>query len=53
MDLSHDTRTEMWLAEMASWHIPIRTLIAGLIILTAVASAILAILAASPTNIVP
>ena len=53
MDLSHDSRVQVWRAEIASWHIPIRTLIAALIVFAAVASAMFAILEASPTNFVP
>jgi hypothetical protein len=44
-------RAEVWRVEIASWHIPIRTLIVGLFLLMAVVSAILAILQESPTNL--
>ena len=39
--------------EIASWHIPIRSLVLALVVLAAAASALLAILEASPTNFVP
>jgi len=53
MGLPDDTRTQVWKAEIASWRIPVRTLILGLIILMAVASAISTMVHASPMNIVP
>jgi len=53
MSLPHHTRTQVWRAEMASWRIPVRTLIGAVIFFTTVASAVTVILEASPTNIVP
>jgi hypothetical protein len=53
MGLPDDTRTQVWKAEIASWRIPVRTLILALIILIAVASAVSTMVHASPTNIVP
>ena len=53
MGSPHDSRTEILRAEIANWHIPIRSLIVAVVVLAAAASALLAILEASPTNIVP
>ena len=53
MGSPHDSRTEVLRAEIASWHIPIRTLIMAVVVFAAVASALLAILEASPTNLAP
>jgi hypothetical protein len=47
------SRTEVLRAEIANWHIPIRSLFVAVVVLAAVASALLAILEASPTNFVP
>ena len=53
MDSPLDNRTEVLRAEIASWHIPIRTLILAVLVFAAVASALLAIIEASPTNFAP
>ena len=53
MGLPDNNRTQVWMAEIASWHVPIRTLLLALIILMAVASAVSMMVHASPTNIVP
>jgi hypothetical protein len=53
MGLPDDSRAQVWKAEIASWRIPVRTLILALIILIAVASAVSTMVHASPTNIVP
>ena len=53
MGLPDNSRTQVWMAEIASWHIPVRTLLVALIILMAVASAVSTILLGSPTNLVP
>ena len=47
------SRTEVLRAEIANWHIPIRTLLLAVLVFAAVASALLAILEASPTNFAP
>jgi hypothetical protein len=49
----HHSRIEVLRAELANWHIPIRTLIVAAVALAAVASALLSMLEASPTMFVP
>ena len=51
--LPHHSRTQVLRAEIANWHIPLRTLLVAAVVVAAVASALLAILEASPTNFVP
>ena len=53
MGSPHHNRIEVLRAEIANWHIPIRSLIVAVVVLAAAASALLAILEASPTNFVP